>query len=1143
MDYTKKIIKHKPWENANGQYNYGRLESEGRHILGIPESNFESQALELYTIVEHAPVDWSQYPEGIPWNYYDSRLIWESIIIQGTDAETDKDRYYNTQVLMYLYDTDRTGILPTSGNELRTLLGNGDDMTLNNPHAIAEHDYGTYYFPHSCDPNGWGGDECAREIYGDSGFKEDNMQIYDFPVEGHSKTNSHFSTAEVFNTDITNWGKAITGKIDNSNFHIIVRCSGDESEYSPLGHGWGGLSGGYKPDERDRSYTVFTIPKKEFYEPFIQGQEKVFCSGGPSWPISDSSWDDTCDYEMDRNTYSDNYGNHDGHGWPHSNGKGKAYYSDGMRLRCKPPEWSPQKALLQNYKWTKKTEFGKLHPKYNLDYTGFPPNFYNDENKFWDSSLIKDFRPISSVESIVPTDGEMTDLQNYYPKGSPWSVNSSAPMTIKLKFDLAKNIDSFTPKYYDEGEEIENNTDGIHYGWFVANWEWDSLWEGGETLDEIANNDFPETEAEHIGRAWAQNTYKLKVQGDESEDDYGELRNEAVHTYNSAGVKVIKVIFLTYIESHHSGQDLKGEDYAGNYIQALDWKMATVKINLTADRAFANDFSDIGGADYTYLPYPDVIKYDFPLDVQFDDETGQQYWCEDDDNPPPGTIPLPGLNCEKVTSAHPVISGLSLESVYVQALNAMLAQDVWGEAEGGDRSLAEKSFENTPLQSVDEFGDYLGQADISTTRFFNRPYDMRDHLGNIHMVYGDVKTTPIYAAEHLVKWNCWGMLYAREWIWPLMNQACGANVCPSYEEMEAMDWSAEQMTMPETCWLSTNLNKYDWYVEQHGEETAKSIYTTLLGYSHNQGGDLQQSDNPAGDLRMQRFGPNIIPDYTFEEFISYWTTNYGLSDGGFSVPLPTIDNMSPDDGGDPNPNVYGYTYGYTQDFATNHNQGISSLAATKNKIICRNGEEVELTGWIRGLGDEYYYAINPQNGHMYMTPDSDNPDITGPAGWYLMTSGQASQGPNWSDFNFSAGGVSGEYVCWQLEQDEPFASWGYSHPNFLYGSEYLPVEEGIDFFSYNNVNYWNGISNKFPEQNAATSIFIDDYPLLADKCLTEMNFETLESVTIRDSSGNGSKGIVFGDYSIKKDGKDVATVRDSNLDTPKIGTTIEDKAY
>ena len=93
---------------------------------------------------------------------------------------------------------------------------------------------------------------------------------------------------------------------------------------------------------------------------------------------------------------------------------------------------------------------------------------------------------------------------------------------------------------------------------------------------------------------------------------------------------------------------------------------------------------------------------------------------------------------------------------------------------------------------------------------------------------------------------------------------------------------------------------------------------------------------------------------------------------------------------------------------------------------------------------------------------------------------------------------------------------------------------GDIFYPYSNTEYWSPDSRSFPIESAATSIFISEYPNFHDKCLAEINFDSFDGVTIRDSSGNGCKGIVFGDFSIKKEKKGQPTQRDSSIDTPKI---------
>jgi hypothetical protein len=70
-------------------------------------------------------------------------------------------------------------------------------------------------------------------------------------------------------------------------------------------------------------------------------------------------------------------------------------------------------------------------------------------------------------------------------------------------------------------------------------------------------------------------------------------------------------------------------------------------------------------------------------------------------------------------------------------------------------------------------------------------------------------------------------------------------------------------------------------------------------------------------------------------------------------------------------------------------------------------------------------------------------------------------------------------------------------------------------------------------------IFINDYmdPDMEDlhqSCIIELNPQELEGDIIRDSSGNGNKGILIGDYKIDKPSKDIPIRRKTE---PKISET------
>ena len=120
-----------------------------------------------------------------------------------------------------------------------------------------------------------------------------------------------------------------------------------------------------------------------------------------------------------------------------------------------------------------------------------------------------------------------------------------------------------------------------------------------------------------------------------------------------------------------------------------------------------------------------------------------------------------------------------------------------------------------------------------------------------------------------------------------------------------------------------------------------------------------------------------------------------------------------------------------------------------------------------------------------------------------------------------------------LEQVRVFSSGKYDM------SYLLDIEESniiVDkLYSYNNIMYWDGINNKFPMESSVTSIFInDELDLdLKSNCVLELNLGLTESGAVIDTSGNGNKGMLIGDYSIKKQNKNVPLSRETSMDLPE----------
>ena len=85
------------------------------------------------------------------------------------------------------------------------------------------------------------------------------------------------------------------------------------------------------------------------------------------------------------------------------------------------------------------------------------------------------------------------------------------------------------------------------------------------------------------------------------------------------------------------------------------------------DPVYEQDFGDIGGVDYTFIPWPQTT---------------------------------------------PVIGGLSEESTYINTLQSVIKQNQFREDEVLDKTLAFNAIAN------DEIGDYFGKSDIAQVRYF-----------------------------------------------------------------------------------------------------------------------------------------------------------------------------------------------------------------------------------------------------------------------------------------------------------------------------------------------------------------------------------------------------------------------------------------
>ena len=98
------------------------------------------------------------------------------------------------------------------------------------------------------------------------------------------------------------------------------------------------------------------------------------------------------------------------------------------------------------------------------------------------------------------------------------------------------------------------------------------------------------------------------------------------------------------------------------------------------------------------------------------------------------------------------------------------------------------------------------------------------------------------------------------------------------------------------------------------------------------------------------------------------------------------------------------------------------------------------------------------------------------------------------------------------------------------------TNDGFRPYNYRDDEFiWDGETNKYSEETSVGQIFIgDNLDLdLKQSCKLELNTGRLSGKTILDTSGNSNKGILIGDYKVKKKRKGEPMRRDSFIKVPK----------
>ena len=139
-------------------------------------------------------------------------------------------------------------------------------------------------------------------------------------------------------------------------------------------------------------------------------------------------------------------------------------------------------------------------------------------------------------------------------------------------------------------------------------------------------------------------------------------------------------------------------------------------------------------------------------------------------------------------------------------------------------------------------------------------------------------------------------------------------------------------------------------------------------------------------------------------------------------------------------------------------------------------------------------------------------------------------------FNAKENDELGDYLGYtDFEQTRVFNK-PYSMAKLLMIDDHITTTE---LASHTDDTYWDldgdGIGNTFPTESCVGMIFINDNmdQNLRESCIIELNPQELEGDIIRDSAGNGNKGILIGDYKIDKPTKNVDIRRKTEFKIPE----------
>ena len=567
-------------------------------------------------------------------------------------------------------------------------------------------------------------------------------------------------------------------------------------------------------------------------------------------------------------------------------------------------------------------------------------------------------------------------------------------------------------------------------------------------------------------------------------------------SYTTPGIKTIKSIVFSYDDMTN---------------QVGRWKLVTSRFFLDIPINQYPDFAEVGGSDYTTIPWPYTT---------------------------------------------PVIGGVDNDSKYKKSV-----QDTLSGGKILDTELIDERFLVNDLEN-DELGKSVKDMDLEQIRYFNKSYELNQLL-NINPILSTLMEGDLSFLED-------------EYLLSL----------PYPEFFNQFDINQDAVLTSDDS---------DIWVNEYGRpDIAYEVSNIVSQVEEIQNQPSQELIGQVKMSRTQQYGFNYASAWFGELGEGYYDGSsnpdmanwQGLIPGGVDDPMDSYGQMGYELDNFSNHETCKYFYPQclTQNciaiFEDNNNQNNGPLFGnyvydcyttqdSVNSVLPPREHFVGLIGlarntWESGEGylddnDGLWYGIGPFEDY-YTFPDNveqfvshlgdDEFDIPNFAcaevfGGNAMSDGNVELG-DYETTEFDSI-VSKNGQIWKIYQcldkrlltsnDEPIIET--PSESEYYNGQALGYYE-FDYRPYNYINddeslYWDGETNKFPEESSVGQIFITENQDLDLKqnCKLELNTGQLSGKSIYDSSGNSNKGLLIGDYKVKKVRKGEPMRRDSFIKVPK----------